>query len=297
LSCYLGVEGLNNGVVSYTVGPNTNAGNSACVSYCFVCQEGDTSGCTVGQTYRNYAVVTSASVAQMKASSTVYQNLVSCSTDNCNDPAVAPLGCGAAAVPPPSPPASGLSCFVGSKGLQNVGAYAAGPDTTRDNAACVSYCFVCQKGDQSGCTVGQTYQNFAVVTSDSVAQMKAATTIYKNFKSCNTDNCNDPNSTPSCPAPTTGLSCFVGVKGIDAVVPYAAGPKTTAANAACVSYCFTCQRGDKLHPRCRLGTSYQSFAVVAKSAVNQMKAAKSVYKNFKSCNTKNCNDPKRAPRC
>lgn len=92
--------------------------------------------------------------------------------------------------------------------------------------------------------------------------------------------------------PTSTLSCYEGVEGLDSTPPTIvnADPTTTMAeNFVCVEYCFTCQFNDS--SGCVPAQLYTNYAMVSNATVTQMQKLPSAYMNLKVCDTANCNAP------
>ena len=99
-SCYQGITGLGLGPV---IAPSQGGSfdDRRCASFCFACQAGDESGCVEGQKYTKYTVVSTLVATSMAAAPSVYVNLKTCNTANCNQPSDAGL------CSPPYSPISG----------------------------------------------------------------------------------------------------------------------------------------------------------------------------------------------
>ena len=106
-----------------------------------------------------------------------------------------------------------------------------------------------------------------------------------------------------------GHSCYVGVFGLQPVVPWSPGPQATTLNSVCVSYCFTCDKGAKDKrgcvpgqtgcttgkSGCTPGRQYQNFQIVSSAAASLLQSDPMV-KNLKTCVANNCNDPFTVPQ-
>ena len=86
-SCYID-SGSAQPITTASMGQAMPAGNIVCVRYCFTCAAGD-QACTNAQIASSavlpaYTMVDSSTATQMAAAPTMYINLYSCATTNCN---------------------------------------------------------------------------------------------------------------------------------------------------------------------------------------------------------------------
>ena len=112
--------------------------------------------------------------------------------------------------------ASPTSCYVDSGGLTPATLTSMGaPIPAGTDAVCVRYCLVCQAGDPA-CTNAQIASSssrvaYTYVITSTASQMQATPSVYPNFYSCTTTDCNTVVSSCSASAggpasPTSGAS-------------------------------------------------------------------------------------------
>jgi len=236
-------------------------------------------------------------------------------------------------------------CYKGVKGLNDVMTWAPTTGelfTKSATAACASYCFVrlgqtYQMFDMflgSDVTNMESqplkYKNLKVCTSDFCNN--PSKTVACSSTSGTTPavpaNPTKP-AAPAAPAAPTGgsgrttggtsgggsggtfggHSCYVGVFGLQPVVPWSPGPQATTLNSVCVSYCFTCAKGAKDKrgcvpgqtgctagkSGCTPGRQYQNFQILSSAAASLLQSDPMV-KNLKTCVANNCNDPFTVPQ-